>query len=363
MKFECKSDVFIKTIQQVGKARSKNQKETTLADISLSLQDHLLTIKATNLELFCEKSIPVKGLVNGTCLIQGERFLKIISTFTAKDVTFICEVIEGVLSITTEKGVMEIKTSPQEEFPNLPPQGEQIGSIKKDSFLSLIKEVSFCSSKTDIKPEISSIFIYTRDEFIYSVATDSYRLAEKKINNDNNLEFSILIPEKHIADITQIIQEENEDITLYKQGSMISLCTSNTTLAVQTISGSFPDYKQLFPKEFTTVITLSKEELQKGLLLTTFFNDMYSQVEIIISENSCVLHSHNDKVGQVTHSFPVTNKGENIDVKYNNRFFLETLPYLEGDVITCSFTTPQRPVFIQSLNDTSFTYLLMPLNR
>jgi DNA polymerase III sliding clamp (beta) subunit (PCNA family) len=89
-------------------------------------------------------------------------------------------VIDGVFCITTEKGVIEIKTNPYEDFPTLPKQGDQIGGIAKVTLISLFKEVSFCSAKTDIKPEISSIFIYTKDQIQFmAVATDSFRLAEK----------------------------------------------------------------------------------------------------------------------------------------------------------------------------------------
>jgi DNA polymerase-3 subunit beta len=363
MKFECKGEVFIKAVQQVSRARSKTLSQQFLQDIHIEVMNHLLTLRATNLELFCEKSIPVKGVVNGACLLQGETLLRIISTFNSKDITLVCELIDGVFTITTEKGVIEIKTTPYEDFPTLPSQGEQLGSLPKEAIAILLKEVSFCSASTDIKPEISSVFLYTKDSLIYAVATDSYRLAEKTIPNDKDLEFSFLIPQKHIGEILQIIQEEEGELILSRNQSILSLTGSTLTLSIHTITGHFPDYRQLFPKEFTTTITLSKEELQKALLLTTFFNEQYSQVECIFTDNKCTLHSRSEKVGQVTHTITTIKAGEDIEVKYNNKFFLEVLPRIEGDTLVCSFTTPNKPVFMRGKQDVTFTYLLMPLNR
>ncbi len=363
MKFECKGEVFIKAVQQVSRARSKVQSQNFLQDIHLEVNDHLLSLRATNLELFCEKSIPVKGVVNGACLLQGETLLRIISTFNAKDVTLTCELVNGVFTITTEKGVIEIKTTPYEDFPMLPTQGEQLGSLPKESIDMLLREVSFCSATTDIKPEISSVFVYTKDSSIYSVATDSYRLAEKNIPNEKDLDFSFLIPQKHIGEILQIINEEEGDINLSRSENILSLTGNTLTLSIHTITGHFPDYRQLFPKEFTTTVSLSKEELQKALLLTTFFNEQYSQVECIFTEGKCTVHSKSEKVGQVTHSIPITKEGEDIEVKYNNKFFLDVVPYIKGDSLICNFTTPNKPVFITSQQDITFTYLLMPLNR
>ncbi len=363
MKFECKGNVFIKAVQQVSRARSKVQSHNQLQDIHLEVNNHLLSLRATNLELFCEKSIPVKGVVNGACLLQGEMLLRIISTFNSNDITFTCEIIEGIFTITTEKGVIEIKTTPYEDFPTLPSQGDQIGVLTQDSLTTLLKDVAFCAATTDIKPEISSVFIYTKDDLIYSVATDSYRLAEKTIPNEKDLDFSFLIPQKHIAEILQILNEEEGDILLSKNQSILSLTGQTVTLSIHTITGHFPDYQQLFPKEFTTTVTLSKEELQKALLLTTFFNEQYSQVECIFTSNKCTLHSKNEKIGQVTHTINATLEGEGIEVKYNNKFFLDVLPHIEGDSLSCLFTTPNKPLFIKGKQDITFTYLLMPLNR
>jgi DNA polymerase-3 subunit beta len=363
MKFECKGEVFIKAVQQVSRARSKVMSQNLLQDIHLEVSNHLLTLRATNLELFCEKSIPIKGIVNGVCLLQGETLLRIISTFNSKDVTLTCEIIGGVFSITTEKGVIEIKTTPYEDFPILPNQGENVGSLPKGAIDTLLREVSFCSATTDIKPEISSIFVYTKDNFIYAVATDSYRLAEKVIPNDKDLDFSFLIPQKHIGEILQIINEEEGDIILSRSNNILSLTGNTLTLSIHTITGHFPDYRQLFPKEFTTIVSLSKDELQKALLLTTFFNDQYSQVECIFTDNKCTVHSKSEKVGQVTHTITTVKEGDDIEMKYNNKFFLEVLPHIEGDTITCMFTTPNKPLFIQGKKDITFTYLLMPLNR
>lgn len=363
MKFECKGEVFIKAVQQVSRARSKTQSQNYLQDIHLELDTHLLTLRATNLELFCEKSLPVKGLTNGSCLLQGETLLRILSTFHANDTTLVCEVVEGIFSITTEKGVIEIKTTPYEDFPTLPKQGLTIGSLSKQEITTLLKEVSFCSATTEIKPEIASLYIYTKNDLIYAVATDSYRLAEKTIPNEHGLECSLLIPQKHVGEIMQILNEEEGDITLSINESILSLTSLNLTLSIHTITGHFPDYQQLFPREFLTTVKLSKQELQKALTLTTFFNEQYSQVECIFTENKCTLHSKNESVGQVTHTIASQKEGDDIEVKYNNKYFLEVLPHIEGDSITCKFTTANKPVFIQGTQDITFTYLLMPLNR
>lgn len=363
MKFECKGDALVTSVQQVAKARSKQANQNYLNDIHVSLEGHQLSLRATNLELFCEKSISVKGIQNGSCILQGETLVKIIPFLQKTDKVFTCELIDGVFSITSDKEVIEIKITPYEDFPTLPPQGESVGVISRADLSTLLKEVSFCAATTEIKPEIASVYLYTKDSHVIAVATDSYRLAEKTLDAPEGLQLNVLIPQKHIADILYIIGEEEGDIELSLYESILTLSIANLSLCIHTVTGQFPDYRQLFPKEFTTIVTLTKDGLQKALTLTTFFTEQYSQVKCIFSDNSLTLHSKNEAVGQVTNSVQIVKTGEDMEVSYNNRYFLDVLPHTVGNTLTCSFTTPIRPMFIQSKEDVSFIYLLMPLNR
>ena len=364
MKFECKSETLIIVVNSVSKARSKQSNQTYLQDIHFELDDHILTLRATNLEISCEKSISVKGVYNGKCIIKGETLLKIIQSLQKQNESIMCELIDGIFSIIREKGVIELKTTPYEDFPTLPSQGELLGSINTSIFLSLIRDVSFCAATTEIKPEIASVYIYTTDKQIISVSTDSYRLAEKVLDNTTQINISILIPQKHITDIMAIINEEQGDIVLYKnEGIITCVSESGLTLCIHTTTGQFPDYKQLFPKTFTTTIQTQKEEIQKALTLTTYFTENYSQVTCVFTNNTLTVHSRNESIGQVTNTITTEQKGEDIEANYNNKYFLDVFSHSKGKSLQLSFTTPNKPVFIKSTEDISFTYLLMPLTR
>lgn len=364
MKFECKSKTLVTVVNSVSKARSKQSNQNYLQDIHLQLDDHILTLRATNLEVSCEKSISVKGIHNGKCIIKGDTLLKIIQSLQQEDESLICELIDGVFSIKREKGLIELKTTPYEDFPTLPSQGQLLGTLPITTFLSLIRDVSFCAATTEIKPEIASVYIYTTDKHIISVATDSYRLAEKVLDIPGDIQIHILIPQKHIADIIAILNDEEGDITLYKnEGIITCISESGLTLCIHTVTGQFPDYKQLFPKAFITKITTQKEEIQKALTLTTYFTENYSQVTCVFASSTLTVHSRNESIGQVTNTIPTKQHGDDIEANYNNKYFLDVFSHTKGKQLEFSFTSSTRPVFIQSTEDISFTYLLMPLTR
>lgn len=365
MKFECISDNLNQSIQQVIKACSKNTNQSMLNDIHIQLEDHLLTLKATNLELFCEKSISVKGIQNGVCIIKGETLFKTVTLLTKLNTPIVCELIDGVFNISYNKNVVEIKTTTYEDFPRMPSQGDYITSLPIKTISSLFREVMFCSATTEIKPEIASVYLYTQNSNLFVVATDSYRLAEKSISLNIENDFSLLIPQKHISEILSILELEEGDVSIYKKEGILSFETQTLTLSINIITGQFPDYRQLFPKEYNTTLILEKDETQKALTLTTYFTEQYSSVLLKTNkiENEITFSSKNENVGSVTNTIKISQEGDDIEAQYNNRYFLDVFSHISGSKIKLLFTTPNRPMVIKSLEDESFTYLLMPLNK
>lgn len=373
MKFEINSLNFFKLINQVNRARNKNTLNQHLNNIYLELSDNLLTARATNLEITCEKTQPVKGLVNGKCLLNGEVITKISNSFGGTDTIVLCEVIDGVFHISYQKNKIHLKTSPFEDFPNLPKAGDLLTNINLKTFINLIKSVSFCAASTEIKPEISSVYLYSKNNELYSVATDSFRLAEKKTNFkiDEESDLNILISQKCINEslsiLENLLESEEDMLNIYKNENTLTLETKSTIVAMRSINGNFPDYKQLFPKEMITKIKLNKDELKNILNLSTVFVNNYSYIDIEVDIENKVLKtkSKNDLIGSIEKEIVLKDDvvGENISASYNSNYFLEGLTHLEGNEIELLWTTANRPMFLRSINNNSLTYLLMPLNR
>lgn len=373
MKFEINSIKLFKIINQVGKARNKNTLNSYLNNIYIKSENNTLTMRATNLELTCEKSVSMKGVINGECLINGDILTKFSNHFTNIDTNIICELIDDVLNISYLKNKIQLKTTKLEDFPNIPNSGNYLTNINLKTYINLIKSVAFCASTSEIKPEMSSVYLYSKDGELVSVATDSFRLAEKKITFDNNNEdINILISQKNINEKISILEslkdEENseEEIEIYSSENILTIQNENTILAIRSINGNFPDYKQLFPKEWITKVKVNKTELKNSLNLSTIFVNNYSYVDldILVEDKIIKTKSKNDRVGALDKEIiPESITGENISVSYNSNYFLDGISHILSEDIELLFTQQNRPLFIKDGQDESFTYLLMPLNK
>ena len=137
-------------------------------------------------------------------------------------------------------------------------------------------------------------------------------------------------------------------------------------MSTRLTNGSFPDYKQLFPKEFLFNFSVRKEVLQNALELSSIITNQtpICSFEYNKDKQTIKISSEEKGVGQMSKEITVKSENlEDIKVFYNSNYFLEGLSKLNGDNVTLSYTTTNRPVFIKSEQNTNFTYLLMPINR
>lgn len=367
MKFTCQAKDLKDKIQNLARISLKTGLDPIFECIYLENEDHNLTLRSANTEIIAEQNMPVKAEINGLCLVNAALLSKVLSNISKSSDIVTFERVDNVLVIQNENNRTEIDLYNESMFPKIQNGGEKMFSINRVKFLDLIKSVAFCAATTEIKPEIASIYLYNKDNNLYAVATDSYRLSENCIPFEEESQVSLLIPQKNINQILAILgDEESEAIDVIKHNELILFETKTSFVSTRLTNGSFPDYKQLFPKEFLFNFSVRKEVLQNALELSSIITNQtpICSFEYNKDKQTIKISSEEKGIGQMSKEITVKSENlEDIKVFYNSNYFLEGLSKLNGDNVILSYTTTNRPVFIKSEQNTNFTYLLMPINR
>jgi DNA polymerase-3 subunit beta len=177
-----------------------------------------------------------------------------LSTLKNKNVTLESE--EGNLKITTETNKTVIKSLNHEDFPTIPVlKGEKTLNLSARDFIKGIKSVWYSSATSSMKPELSSIYIYSEDDTSIFVATDSFRLAEKKVKMKNAKDIgSLLIPVKNVPDILRVLEACEGEVEVSFTKNQISFRYNGVYLTSRVVDGVFPDYRQIIPKSHTPML-------------------------------------------------------------------------------------------------------------
>jgi DNA polymerase III subunit beta len=365
MKIECSVEKLKNAILQTEKITGRNLTLPILNSILLIASGKSLKLRSTNLSLGVEVEIPAKIEKEGIMAVLGSTLAGVFSNIMQNENIFL-EENNGNLLIKTKKSKIKLKGQSCDDFPTIPFVSGSEFNIDSNKLIEGIKSVYYSSSVSDIKPEISSVFIYTNEDSLVFVSSDSFRLAEKKIKLKKIEEISgILIPFKNVSEILRIFGEHKGEIKVCFNKNQISFSTENTYLTSRIIDGVFPDYRQIIPKESKTEAVVLKQDLFNALKLSNIFSDKFNQVNLIIKPKEKIfeLSSVNNDIGENKTYLEAALSGENIELSFNYKYFFDLFQSINSDSVSIKLNQTSKPLVVAGVSDNSFTYLIMPMNR
>ncbi len=365
MKIECSIDKIKNALTTVSRLTGKNLTLPVLSSVLWSVENNNLILRATNLNIGIEIKIKTKTEESGVFAVKNE----ILSNFfqnIPNEQNVVFENIGDVLKIKTKTNSTIIKTTPHEDFPTIPKVVGDSFTINSQRFIDGLKSVYYSSSISEIKPEIGSVYIYPQDDTLVYVATDTFRLAEKRIKIKQNLVFDgVLIPYKNITEIIKVFDTLEGDLKITLQKNQISIESDGIYLTSRVVDGIFPDYKQIIPKESKTEIIVLKQDLIQALKISNVFSDKFNQISFCVKtkENIFKIDSKNIDTGENSSYITSTIKGEDVDVFFNYKYVIDCFQSITADSLILKLNGPNKPMIIKQVGDQSFLYLVMPMNR
>lgn len=364
MKITINQQKLIHTLELITRVSIKHVTLPVLQCVLITVKDSQVTFKATNLEISIEVTNEAQIETEGIVAVSATTLLQAIQYITKKDV--VLSVVDGVLSVDSGSGKTTINTMPYDEFPSITKLTTGGATIQKQFFSLGIKTVGFAASQSSIKPELGSIFIQQKKEHSLTfVATDSFRLMEKTVPQKNFvLDQTLLIPQKNAVELARICDLLESDPTLIITENQCALAfTEGVYITSRLISGSFPDYEQIIPKEYSTHTTVLKNDLLQAFKKTQVFLNKFMQVTMNVGVSTLIVSSQNGEVGTTTDTVSVQTSGNDLLLNFNQQYLIDPLSHISDESIILHFAGIGRPLVIQGVSDTTLRYLVMPMNK
>ena len=366
MKLTCSKNELQRALSVVEKNTGKNLTLPILNSILFETKENNLVLKATNLDICVEVKIKANIKKGGITALPSQTIVGYINAISS-DSDINLELIGENVSITSDENSTIIKTIPSEDYPPTPKvSSDKTFTISSKQLVNGIKSVVYSASNSDVKPEISSVYLYHNNMNAIFVATDSFRLAEKKIviKSLKNIE-PILIPFRNAVELVRIFDLIEEEIVVHIDKNLIALNGSNIYITSRLTEGVFPNYQQIITNVFKTEITIEKQDLINALKISSVFSDNFSQISInIIPEDGIIeIESKNQETGENISKIKGNIKGEAISISFNQRYINECLQVIKDDKISIKLNGIGKPIVVTSIQDNSFLYLIMPMTR
>lgn len=366
MHITCNRELLQKYIAQAERVTGKHLSLPILSSVLLATNNKTLIIRATNLEVGVEFQISAIIKTEGSIALPGALLANTLASIPdEQEVTLTTD--GGVCKITTKTKTLTVKGYLPDDFPTIPYIKDGDGFILPASkFIQGVKSVVMSAAISDIKPEIASVYLYQQGDFLVFVATDSFRLAEKKVKQGGvHIPHGIMIPLKNILEMVRMFEFEGGDMNFLVSKNQISCTGKSFYITSRVVVGVYPDYEQILPKENKTEVALLKTDLVNNLKLSTFFSDKFNKVTFVINpiKKIFTLSTKNTEIGETESTLTATLIGEPVEISLNGKHIFDCLSVIEKDSVVLQFNGADKPAVIRGLGDASFIYLTMPLTR
>jgi len=366
MKIECIKEKLGEAVGRVEKIAGKNPTLPVLSGLYLKADQNSLSIRATNLDLGISINIPTKTIESGEVVVSAQTLNAFLNSLT-KNKSISLSTDKQVLMVKTENTETSIKTLNTEEFPIIPEISEDGAfSLPSRDLVVGLKSVLYAASTGSMKPELSSVNLFYEGDSLVFVATDSFRLAEKRIRVKKIPHFKqILIPQKNVNEIIRIFDSIDDDVSISIGENQIAFRGGGVYLVSRVIDGTFPDYKQIIPKSTTSKAVVLKQDLISSLKTSLVFSDSLNQLHIEINPSKKIfqIQSKNMDVGESVYAVPAVVDGETISINVNHRYITDCFNSISADSVSLAFAGQAKPIIITGVGDKTFMYLTMPMNK
>lgn len=374
MKISCTKENLTEALSLVSGVTGKNINLPILNNILIKVTENKVEFIATNLETAVIVIVRAKVEEIGSFTVPARTLTDFISLLPNQTINF--NVKDNELLVTCGKSATKIKGSSAEDFPIIPTLPDGKGYLVSAAlFKDALNKVLPAVAKNDIRPELSGLFVFfdAENKQIVMAATDSYRLAEKKIKlEQGEKELKVIIPLRAAQEINHLLtsindgEEKEKNARILVGENQIVVLFNNAEVISRLVEGQYPDYTQIIPKDFNTTVTIDTAKLIKemkasGLFTTTGVNAV--TLGIKPKQNIVEITSTSSQTGEYSSELEVEVKGEENTVLLNNRYVLDGLNNFSTLETSLKINNGDSACLFAPKGDESYLYIVMPIRQ
>ena len=374
MKFTILQENLKEALYIVGHIAGKNINLPILNNVLIRAEQGNISFISTDLELGIINKKRGKVDKEGEFTFDSKILFDYISLLPNKKIDL--ELIGDELSVKCENYNTKIKGQNPEEFPLIPEiENSETYLVKVLNLKKSLSQVIFATSNSETRLELTGVLFEVIDSELLLVATDSYRLAERKVKLEEKgkKNIRVIVPAKTTQELTRILSnvkdgsdKENEVVEIKISENQIKFLISGTEIISRLIEGQYPDYKQIIPSKSNTKANVSKQELVRAVKMSSLFsktgiNDI--NLDFPKDKNKIVVSSVMGQSGENITETDALVSGADNGIVVNFRYLLDCLNNISSENVVLEISDANTPCIIKAEGDDDYLYIIMPIKQ
>jgi DNA polymerase-3 subunit beta len=351
------------------------ERKTTIPILSnylLEAAGDKLSLTATDLDLSLRTSCNAKVKKEGACTIPARKLHDYVKLLPDADITI--RLLENHwVSIRCGRSNTKMVGMARSNFPGLP-VFPSAGAIKIPAAVlrSMIAKTGFAIASEESRYTLNGALMVLKPESITMVATDGHRLAHIERGGEKfegvSGEMKTLIPKKAMDELKSLLDSHGEStaetIDFAKDESTLFFRVGQRLLTSRQLTGQFPNYEAVLPKDISKSIALHGEELGAAIARVAQFADERSRaVKLRLEKGELKISASSTETGDSEDSIEVAYDGEPIQIGFNAQYLIDFIKATGSCDVKLELKDAQSAGQLRPAEseDYKYQYIVMPM--
>jgi DNA polymerase III subunit beta len=327
-----------------------------------------LSLTATDLDLSLRTSCNAKVKKEGACTIPARKLYDYVRLLPDADITI--RLLENHwVSIRCGRSNTKMVGMARSNFPSLPVfPAAGVVKIPAPVLRSMIAKTGFAIASEESRYTLNGALMVLKPESITMVATDGHRLAHIERAGEKfegvSGEMKTLVPKKAMDELKSLLDSDVETVDFAKDESTLFFRVGPRLLTSRQLTGQFPNYEAVLPKDNSKSITVHGEELGAAIARVAQFADERSRaVRLRLEKGELKLSASSTETGESEDSIEVEYNGDPMAIGFNAQYLIDFIKATGSGDVKLELKDPQSAGQLRPAEgeDYKYRYIVMPM--
>ncbi|GIW03527.1 MAG: DNA polymerase III subunit beta [Thermomicrobiales bacterium] len=375
MKVSCLQENLQRALAQVSRAVATKTALPVLSNVLLATDDGRLKIAATNLEIGITTWIGASVEEDGRITVDARLLSEFVNTLPNDAVHLTSDSTRYTLTVQCGRDKAAINGIDADDFPVIPSVGDEAygASVDGQVLREMVAQVEFAAAADDSRPVLAGVLMRFEGQKLTLAAADGFRLAvrEGELAEPVPSRLDVIVPARAIRELARLLGDGSEPVRLAITPNQSQLLAriGETEFLSRLIEGSFPDFRQIIPREFNTRVELGRDAFLNAVRRASYFaRDNNDVVRLLI-------HPSDDDVmpGTVEISASAAERGNSqsfvdasvagpeLQIAFNARYLTDVLGVLKQGQVFLGMNGPNQAGVVRPSGTDDYTHVIMPM--
>ena len=362
----CPQEQLHASVQIVSHGVSGRTTQPVQSNIYLESTSDGLRLVATDLEFISlEAEIGATVKDQGAVTVPARLLAEVVGSVAGDEVSLEADE-QHVLTVTSGRSSFRIRGMSAADFEMLPTMDEpDTFELAQRDLYGILTQTVFATSRDETRPILTGALFNITPGGIELVATDTYRLALRRMTADIPISESrtAIVSRTALDEVIRVLDADADDkVAMSLSDNQVLFEIGNVKVGSRLIEGQFPNYEKVLPSESDRLVRVSNADLTNTLrrMLIVAREDS-NRVVLRGSDGMLTITAESQDIGRAEEQIPAEIEGEEPEIAFNARYLLDALQSIPEEEVLMELSQPLYPGTLKPVDSDDYIYVIMPM--